>query len=349
MNSRDITVWLDSRWCDALEAEYGMPIEDIVDDQLDELINKLPEHEYERISREIYQEHIEQEQETEAARKFSAFHIVDHGEHSFVQVDRSIEALDAARLLRSYLRQEPAADHFSQFLHAAVPITADQFEDLVHERMENTGRVTGAFDLDFDKEQFSALHIMDGWKTYKMKDVSTAIFHADRKEYISRNARWERFTDKLMGKEISYEPEQYGVKYIEGEQRLQPQEIDVEGEVMWRHNQLEFYVPTNFDVDKVLGTEVATAPRTSYVNVYAYYDLETEAVRDDLTIVLCHEDVSAEEFKYRLTPEEKELFRQKMNEHCIKCGADLTQCREEYLQEETEAQARQSAGPVMQM
>ena len=72
-------------------------------------------------------------------------------------------------------------------------------------------------------------------------------------------------------------------------------------------------------------------------------------MRDDLTVVLCHEDVSEEEFKYKLTPEEKELFREKMNEHCIKCGADLAQCREEYLQEETEAQARQSAGPVMQM
>lgn len=37
--------------------------------------------------------------------------------------------------------------------------------------METIGKVTGVFDLDFDKREFSAVHIMDGWTTWAMRDV----------------------------------------------------------------------------------------------------------------------------------------------------------------------------------
>lgn len=43
MNSREVSVWLDSRWCDALEKHKGAPMCDIVNDYLDSLINQLPE------------------------------------------------------------------------------------------------------------------------------------------------------------------------------------------------------------------------------------------------------------------------------------------------------------------
>ena len=32
---------------------------------------------------------------------------------------------------------------------------------MIAERMENTGKVRGVFELDFDKREFSAVHIMD--------------------------------------------------------------------------------------------------------------------------------------------------------------------------------------------
>jgi len=350
MNSREISIWIDERWYDALTRHLkGDTLEERLEEFVDQLCNQLPEQEYERISQEIWQEDQVRQQEKEAARQFAVFHLVENGEHRYLQVERNLELLDAARMLRAYQKHSTIADSFGQTIHAAQDISQEQFLARVHERYENTGKITGAFELDFDKEQFSALRIMDGWKTYTMKDVSTAIFHADRKDHISRNARWERFTDKLVGKELQYQPEQSDVKYIEGTQRLQTSEIAVEGEVMWCHNELEFYVPTNFDVDKVFGAEVATASRDSYVNVYAYYDLETQEVRDGLTVLLCHDNASEEEFKYKLTPEEKEVFRQRMDEICIKCGADLAECREEYLREEAEAQSHQSTDPVMRM
>ena len=45
---------------------------------------------------------------------------------------------------------------------------------------------------------------MDGWKTYTMKDVSAAVYHADRKQYRSTEERWERLLEKLDGKELAY-------------------------------------------------------------------------------------------------------------------------------------------------
>ena len=345
MSSREISIWIDERWYDALTRNLkGDTLEERLEEFVDQMCNQLPEHKYERISREIWQEQQERKQEQEAARKFAVFHLVENGKHSYLQVERSIEMLDAARMLRAYRRHSTIADTFGQTIHAAQAITQEQFNARVHERLDNTGKVTGAFELDFDKEQFSALHIMDGWKCYTMKDVSSAIFHADRKDHISRNARWERFTDKLTGKELTCEPIQDEVKYLKGSVRLQPNEIDVEGEVMWSHETLEFYVPVRFDADKVFGSEIATAPRDSYVNVYAYYNLEEQAVCDELTVLLISDNGSEEEFRYKLTPEEKKLFRERMNAVCLKCGADLDECRQEYLQEQAELQS-----PMMQM
>jgi len=69
--------------------------------------------------------------------------------------------------------------------------------------MENTGKVTGAFELDFDAQTMSALHIMDGWMVYPMKDVSSAVYFTDKKQNISEQECWERFLERLDGKELT--------------------------------------------------------------------------------------------------------------------------------------------------
>ena len=52
MNSREITLWLDGRWYDALSRQLkGETVEDKLNEHLDELINALiPDTEYSRIS-----------------------------------------------------------------------------------------------------------------------------------------------------------------------------------------------------------------------------------------------------------------------------------------------------------
>lgn len=133
----------------------------------------------------------------------SVFHVRENGAEYYLQVDRKLEFLDAARLLRSYLRAEHGAAFFIQELHDAATISSGQFHRMAELRMENTGKVTGAFELDFKTQTVSALHIMDGWIVYPMKDVSSAAYLADKKQNISEDERWERFLDRLEGKELT--------------------------------------------------------------------------------------------------------------------------------------------------
>ena len=77
MKSREICVWLDERWYDALSRHLkDETVEDKLGDYLDQLINELvPEQEYSRISQELWQEDRQARQELEAARKFAIFRI----------------------------------------------------------------------------------------------------------------------------------------------------------------------------------------------------------------------------------------------------------------------------------
>ena len=76
MSSREISIWIDERWYDALTRNLkGDTLEERLEELVDQMCNQLPEHEYERISREIWQEQQERNQEQEAARKFAVFQI----------------------------------------------------------------------------------------------------------------------------------------------------------------------------------------------------------------------------------------------------------------------------------
>lgn len=210
MRSKEIALWLDERWYAALSRQLerkDTTIEGELNAYLDEMLNQLPAQVYERISREILDEDQQRLQEMEDAKVFAAFHVQENGEELYFQVERSVEFLDAARALRRYLRQQPGAEagSFAELFRGREAITAERYGQLVSLRMENTGRVTGAFDLDFDRQEFSALHIMDGWKTWSMSDVSAAAYHAFRKVRLSPEQRLEHLLYRLDGREITWQ------------------------------------------------------------------------------------------------------------------------------------------------
>ena len=127
-------------------------------------------------------------EEAEAARTYSAYHVVEGGEEHYFRVTPGEELLDAARTLRRYCTStEDSTGKFISLYSQAQPITPEEYQNLMRLRMENTGKVTGVFDLDFDKREFSAVHIMDGWTTWAMRDVSTAACRATQKQYASED------------------------------------------------------------------------------------------------------------------------------------------------------------------
>lgn len=202
-------LWLHEYKMEALSealAKEETTVEQEMQDALTELyVAMVPPEVRHEISVRIKEELAAQEAELEASRQCAVFHVWENDREEYFRADPKRELLQTARDLELYLRQTPEVDagSFSELYPEREAITPEDFQRLVRLRMENTGQVTGAFGIDFDKREFSALHTMNGWSTWGMEDVSAAAGHAFRKSCLSENARYEILLDKLDGREIT--------------------------------------------------------------------------------------------------------------------------------------------------
>lgn len=201
-NSYSAEVWLNEHRWDALEKvmeEQGTSIEKYLQDYLVDLYREMvPSEQVEEIEEVIRQEQLKAQAEQEARKGFSAFRLLERGRNHFLATEHPIEALEAARMLRACLREDNGgADAYARRLCGAYEISPERFHELTQLRLDNAGRVAGVFELDFDKKVFSAAHIMDGWKSYWFQDVSTAAYHAFRKEGASGNEHLQKLVDRL--------------------------------------------------------------------------------------------------------------------------------------------------------
>ena len=336
MNSREITLWLDGRWYDALSRQLkGETVEDKLNEHLDELINALiPDTEYSRISQEIWQEEQENKQAQEAARRFAVFHVTEDGGDTYFVAEENLEMLQVAARLRSYLRKPPenSPARFTGMFSRGEKISREQFNDYVSERLENTGRVTGAFDIDLDSGRFNALHIMDGWQCFRIRDVSSAAYYANKRAYTSLEERWKVFLNHLDGKQLTQEIEP---GYLTGSRMLRTGDISFSGDIEQNENLLEFYLDTAFDVDKVFGTHVCTDENDDWLNIYANYDMQRQQVCDTLEITLYGSGIEDQSLSYHLNAAEKEVLREKMDAYCMQREhKPLDQLCQEILQEQ---------------
>lgn len=337
MPDRDITVWLDERWYKALSKRLteGETLEDKLGDYLDELCSQLPEQEYERISSEIYAEYMQRRAEREQEIHYSGFRVTERGETHCYELDRGLEILDAARLLRMYLRGERGASAFVQMLWHAKEIPEERFDELAKLRLENTGKVSGVFRMDFDHQQMEGLHIMDGWQAYPMKEVSSAIYFAERKQGLSKEQQWERFLVRLEGKEIPLISENQVIPYLHGSRPLEKRDICFAEEVIQNDLLLNFYMEVGFDADAVFGTHVCTEENDDFLSVYANYDCESGMVCDDLEIYLERANGDEETYRYRLPKGMAETLREKMDAYCRSTtGQTLEELRQEAMDED---------------
>lgn len=328
-DSVDITLWIDRRWKAAIEKHLkNETLQEHLENVLDELCNHLPQREYERISQEIWQEDLAARQAEEAARTYAAYHVTENGQEWYFKTTPGEELLTAAQKLRSYMtrRNSTASDLFIKMVADGQPITAEEYGELIALRLENTGKVTGAFDINFDKQEFSAVNIMDGWQSWSMRDVSTAAYHANRSQLASNDEKW----CKLLGK-------------LNGKGHLSARHFSFGDEIIESDGKLNFYAQAEFDVDAAFGTFVCTDENDDWLNVYANYDLERGTVCDTLDLNLCKADGTEESWHYPLNAAEKEVLLRKMEEFCQQqTGMGLC----EYAQELRDGE---SQTPEMQM
>ena len=339
MASREIVLWLDERWYDALERNLqDESLQNRLENYLDELCNQLPSREYERVSAEIYRERMEREAEREADRRFSVFRIRENGERQCCLVDEPIDFLVAARSLRRYTRSESTAG-FRNYFAAAREISGREFAQFVQERIQDTGRVVGAFDIDLDNGTVATLDGQGNWGLYNLKDVSVASYHAERKNHEPASARLSQLMEHLRGKAFpqqGYYPKGY-LTY--GERELRLEDISFAEEIYEEDGKLNFYLESFERLDEVLGIHVSTAENDDYVNVYADYDLEHGRVSDTLLVVLHRGDGTDRQHEYPLSLGEQKLLLPKMDAYCLEqTGVSLAEYRSQYIDQQWKSQ-----------
>ena len=332
----DITLWIDRRWKDAIEKHLkGETLQEHLEDVLDELCNQLPEQEYERISCAIQSEAAAQRAKEEAARTYAAYHVTERGQEWYFKTSLGEELLAVGKKLRGYLTKGNgvAPDKFIGMFFGGQPITVEEYNALTALRMENTGKVRGVFDVNFDKREFSAVHIMDGWQTWAMRDVSVAAYHATRSQFASSDDQWRKLLDHLSGKEIT------------SAGHLSSRIFSFGDEIIEMDGKLNFYVQTEFDVDAVFGTFVCTDENDDWLNIYANYDIAEDRPCDTLELCLCKPNGTEENWSYQLNAAEREVLLRKMEEYCQQqTGMSLRDYAQQFREEPEQRQ-----GPVMKL
>ena len=303
----EIVLWLDRRWKNAIEKHLkGETLQEHLETVLDALCNQLPQREYERISREIYAEDVASCEVEESARTYAAYHVVENGQEWYFKTSPGEELLAVVKKLRGYVTKGSgvAPDKFIGMFFGGQPITAKEFDVLTALRMENTGKVRGVFDVNFDKREFSAVQIIDGWQTWAMRDVSVAVYHATRSQFASGDDKWRKLLDHLNGKEITSAGHLSARNFSFGE------------EIIESDGKLNFYLQADFDVDAAFGTFVCTDENDDWLNIYANYDIAQDKPCDTLELNLCKGDGTEENWSYHLNAAEQEVLARKMEDYC---------------------------------
>ena len=332
-----IVLWIDRRWKVAIEKHLrDETLEEHLENVLDELCNQLPERAYNRISAEIYAEDAARRTEEEAARTYAAYHVTERGQEWYFKTSLGEELLAVGKKLRGYLTRGNgvAPDKFIGMFFGGQPITVEEYNALTALRMENTGKVRGVFDVNFDKREFSAVHIMDGWRTWAMRDVSPSVYHATRSHFASADEQLSKLLELLDGMEIT------------SAGHLSARNFSFGDEIMMEEDgKLNFYVDADFDVDAVFGTFVCTDKNDDWLNIYANYDIAEDRPCDTLELTLCKGDSSEESWSYRLNAAEREVLLRKMEEYCQQqTGMSLRDYAQQFREEPEQRQ-----GPVMKL
>ena len=256
----------------------------------------------------------------------AGFHITEDCAEVYLQNESGMEFLQLAKRLHDYLQQGQHLPVRSLFeaTDGCKEISREAFDTQAKRRMENTGEISGVFELDFDARTISALNIMDGWKVYAMQNVADAAEAAYQEAEISENDRWRIFLDRLDGQELTT-PSRLTVQNFYFEDSIEAMDDRI----------LNFYVVPCFNVDEAFSTFVETDENDHALNIYANYDMQHQQVCDTLEMTLYGSGIEDQSLTYHLNTAEKEVLREKMEAYCMQREhKPLNQLCQEILQEQ---------------
>ena len=202
-----IFLWLEEPKYAALVRElksHGEDVEAVMQAKLNELYEQtVPVQERIEIDDLMEADRLADIREAAAARRFSAFRIVEKNHWDFFETEKPLDFPQTASHLRRYLRGKyPPDQSLAETFTRAEYLDFDSFDCRITEFMDGREQIQGVFEIDLDRQLFSTLDREQGWQEYNLKDVSAAIYHARRKEHRSESEVGRIFYERLGAREL---------------------------------------------------------------------------------------------------------------------------------------------------
>lgn len=206
----DINLFYNTYRLEAIERvlhSQGKGIEDELYPFLDSLYERLvPAAERGDIENRIAAENAQAAAEAEAAKRFAVVHLHQGGDdfHLITYDQRNLYTMAALyrRQLQPNIGKVSLWDLTGRFHKADRIFQSDYFR--LCRQMPSDIRITSLMDLDFDNGTISVCDNRDShWTTYSLKDVSTAIYKAERKNDLSSDVRQRIFDEAFQGKVVA--------------------------------------------------------------------------------------------------------------------------------------------------
>ena len=183
--------------------------------------------------------------------------------------------------------------------------------------MENIGKVSGAFEIDMDAAWISSLLIMDGWHTFKIKDVSAAVYHATRSLHVPLEYQWHKFINHLDGKQI--EPESFASAEIGGLRPLEKGDILCIDGPFPTDRELKFRLDlSSYGVQKeVLNLMTDCSKPENSLEITCSYDAARQGISNKLDLTLRQKNgMVRHDFFYPLMEEERAHLLKIVEQFC---------------------------------
>ncbi|HCA28969.1 MAG TPA: hypothetical protein DEP23_05075 [Ruminococcaceae bacterium] len=214
--SIEITAWLYEQQYNALAERLRAVGVESVNKEAERLILEryqqlVPKEEQNKIENELREKIAAEEKQHEESRRFGLIKFIENGSVCCFTSDLLSDLRQNAIVMRRYLRDEiePVPESLADYyaLNGQQEITRDDYDSYVQEFGIHPN-VTGVFVFDLDTGIVSTIDRESGeCDSYNIKDVSTAIYHAQRKTSLAFWARDDYFYSQLDGKELPSEQE----------------------------------------------------------------------------------------------------------------------------------------------
>ena len=206
MGNAEITVRMDERRLNKLEAYLALQDSSVLKKLHETLVQLYAEYVPEQIRRDveelIRQERQAKEAQQRAERRIAVIHLHDAKNDCHISIDENTDLFDICCAYHNRIRKKASDETLGDFaecfgLYQFIdPILYDAFI----ETLPNAERVQTVAEFDFERQVLQAYSADErAWHTYLLKDVSGAVYRATRKG-VSPGAQKEVFYTLLAAK-----------------------------------------------------------------------------------------------------------------------------------------------------